>query len=145
MAVGYANPQQRPSMMDRGPSAPPVVSTPPPPVGDPSQLLLILRSSLFPSNREWAADQLGGPEWRGNPVVVEMLLQSAKNDPAPTVREACVRNLGRSHGMLPNVIEALNAAQKDENEGVRNEATKTLSKLQGGTAPRSPIQPASVR
>jgi hypothetical protein len=143
MAVGYGNPA-RPGMMDRGPSAPPVVATQPPPVGDPSQLVLILRSSLFPSNREWAADQLGGPEWRGHAVVVEMLVQSAKNDPAATVREACVRNLGRSNGAMPCVVDAITAAQKDEDEGVRNEATKTLAKLQGGGT-RSPIQPASVR
>lgn len=140
MPAGYVNPNMMPA---RAPMMAPPAG---PPVADAQQLLLVLRSSLFPSNREWAAEQLGATG--GNPVVVEMLLQSAKNDPAPTVREACVRNLGKMNANTPNVVEALTALQKDENDSVRNEVTRTLSKLQTASQPgsfRSPIQPASMR
>lgn len=137
-AYGNMNPAPmgRPIGMDR-PGAARVSSTP-----ETQQLLLVLRSSLFPSNREWAADQLSGVDANSNPVVVEMLLQSAKNDPAPSVREACVRNLGKMNARSPSVIEALTELQKDENNGVRSEVGRTLSKLQtGGPA----IQPASLK
>jgi hypothetical protein len=111
------------------------------------QRLLVLRSSQFPSNREWAADQLSHVEWRSNPVIVEMLLQSARNDPAPTVREACVRNLGKMNANTPSVVDGLTGLQKDENGGVRSEVTRTLSKFQTAAQPaaRSPIQPVSMR
>jgi hypothetical protein len=158
MPVAYANPNMpRPGMaptrpmMDRGPVATAPAAAPGQANAssspDTAQLLLVLRSSLFPSNREWAVEQLSHADWHSNPVIVEMLLQSARNDPAPSVRESCVRNLGKMNAKTPSVVEALTALQKDENDGVRSEVTRTLAKFQTAAQPaaRSAIQPVSMR
>src|SRR5262249_23095943 len=54
------------------------------------QLLNMLQESLYPSQREWAADNLAGCDWRTHPHVVQALVTGAVKDPAATVRAGCV-------------------------------------------------------
>ena len=51
-------------------------------------LLVQLRDSLMPSEREMAADQLARANWKEQPEVVQGLVQAAKYGPAPVVRVA---------------------------------------------------------
>jgi hypothetical protein len=104
---------------------------------------------MYPSHREWAADQLGKLDSRSNPIVVELVAQAAKNDLAASVRSACVRNLCKMNASTPVVAETLAAMQQsDENPGVRDEAARALSELHIARqpAPGAPaVQPAGLR
>jgi hypothetical protein len=116
---------------------------------DTQQLLLVLRSSLYPSHRELAADQLGKLDARSNPIVVELMAQAAKNDPAASVRSACVRNLCQMNASTPVVAETFIAMQQsDENPAVREAVARAMSELHIARqpAPSAPaVQPAGLR
>src|SRR5262249_47893682 len=56
----------------------------------PPQLLFKLRESLYPSQRELAADQLARLDWKTQPQIVSALLLGAREDQAATVRAGCV-------------------------------------------------------
>src|SRR5262249_47601104 len=75
------------------PPSPPSMGTPATGYAQPAsttpavgQMLHMLRESDFPSQREWAAEQLAGMSNRSNPEVVQCLVLAAKSDPAPMVR-----------------------------------------------------------
>ncbi len=53
-----------------------------------------LKESLYPSQREWAAEGLTSANWKVHPQVVDALCAAAQNDPAPTVRCRCARKPG---------------------------------------------------
>jgi hypothetical protein len=148
--VMYNAPMDRgnaPNGMDRGPVVPAghtTVSSRP----DTQQLLLVLRSSMYPSHREWAADQLGKLDSRSNPIVVELMAQAAKNDLAASVRSACVRNLSKMNANTPVVAETLAAMQSDENPAVRDEVARAMSELRIAKQPAATtpaVQPAGLR
>src|SRR5262249_21504339 len=62
-------------------------------VKDASQLLTVLHESAYPSQREWAVENLGEVNGPRDANVVSELVNAAHDDPAPTVRVACVRSL----------------------------------------------------
>ncbi len=113
------------------------------PNGDVSKLLATLKESMYPSQREWAAEQLGELNWRKQPHVVESLTKSAREDLAATVRAACVRALGHMKVSSPEVAALVRDLKSDRDSRVRREAEEVLSAL--GTTPRqdSGVQQAS--
>ncbi len=110
------------------------------------QLVALLRTSLYPSQREWAADCLSQQDCHKEPQAVQALVSAAKDDPAPSVRAGCVRALARLHINTPPVLAALKALRTDTDAAVRQEAEQALSAI--GTAAQqhveSGLQPASA-
>lgn len=108
------------------------------------QLISALKASLSPSEREWAANGLMNHDWRNNPQVVSALLTAAREDPAGTVRAACVLNLGRMN--IPREMwgHTLEHLRGDVDPRVRQAAEQVL--LQYGVTPTSsPSVPAPTK
>jgi hypothetical protein len=105
-------------------------STPEPNVDIP-HLLTLLKSALYPSHREWAADNLAVLDGHKHPQVVEALLKAAKEDPAATVRTGCIRGLGTMHANNPAVLAALEHLKSDASPQVSQEANRVLAQLAG--------------
>ncbi|HEX5273348.1 MAG TPA: hypothetical protein VFW33_22785, partial [Gemmataceae bacterium] len=76
------------------------------------QLTGMLRDSLYPSQREWAADKLSALDWKQNEAAILALAKAVGEDPAPTVRAACVRALARMKADSYAVVSAVQAAKK---------------------------------
>ncbi len=106
---------------------------------DLSPLVAVLRESLYPSQREEAAEQLGAMDWRRQPEVVDILVERARDDPAPTVRAECVRSLGRLKANTLPAVETVKFLQADEDVRVRHEADDAYATLTG-TAPKAAVQ-----
>jgi HEAT repeat protein len=102
----------------------------PPSVGP---ILAQLKDSLYPSERELAADALSRQDWRAHPEVVQGLLTAAREDPAPTVRAGCVHALAQMHINTLPVISAVQALKADADPRVRAEVEQALPAL--GVAP----------
>jgi len=98
------------------------------------ELLSMLSDSLYPSQREWAADRLTQYDWRYTPQIVESLLLAARNDPAPLVRVACIRSLIHLKAGTTYVVLALQEMKRDKDERVRQEATLALGAFVPGGA-----------
>jgi hypothetical protein len=108
------------------------------------QALATLRDSLYPSQREWAADGLVGMDWRVNPEVLQGLVTAAHDDPAPTVRAACVRCLARMNANTVPVVSTIQGLRSDADPRVRFEveqALSTLSPSQTGLQPTGAMMP----
>jgi hypothetical protein len=99
-----------------------------PPAGVP-QLLATLKDSLYPSQREGAADKLSELNWRMQPQVVESLTKSARDDPAATVRAACVRALGHMKVDTHEVVVLMQDLKSDRDSRVRQQVDETLNLL----------------
>jgi hypothetical protein len=110
------------------------------------QLLSLLRDSLYPSQREWAAQHLSAHDWHAQPEVVDGLLAAAREDPAPAVRAECVRALVRMKVETVPVVSAMQALKADTDPHVRQEAEQALTALMTPTVPRvdSSVRPASA-
>jgi hypothetical protein len=93
------------------------------------QLLEMLENSMFPSQREWAADKLATYDWRVYSTVVQALMTSAAKDPAATVRVACVRSLGKMNVSTVAVIGTIQGLKADRDLRVRQEVEQTLATL----------------
>jgi hypothetical protein len=113
---------------------------------DPAHLLAMLRESLYPSEREWAADKLAVVDWRTNGQVVDALVMGAKEDPAPAVRAGCVRTLGRMNANTMPVVTAVNGLKSDTDPRVQREVEQALARLAPGQQSHadSAVQPASA-
>jgi hypothetical protein len=94
-----------------------------------SQLLEMLEDSMYPSQREWAADKLATYDWRIHDTVAQALMNSARKDPAATVRAACIRSLGKMNITTVPVITTIQALKTDRDLRVRQEAEQTLVTL----------------
>ena len=106
---------------------------------NPPQLLAMLHDSLFPSQREFAAEKLTALDWRTNEAVVRALVQTAREDPAATVRAACVHALVKMKVDTVPVVTALQALKADTDVRVRDEAEQGLAILAPNlTLPTSP-------
>lgn len=162
-AYGMAMPgMQRPTMPNptvmaaRMPiGANPLMSVPPTPIAPPAavaarpktapQLMTTLKESLFPSEREWAAEQLSEQTGPAQPQVVQSLMQSAKDDPAATVRASCVHALAHMKVGSKEVAALVQSLKADRDPRVRHEAEEAFETL--GLAATVPIdtgiQPAS--
>jgi hypothetical protein len=95
----------------------------------PAQLVFKLKESLYPSQREWAAEKLSGLDGRKNGEVVPALVQGAREDPAPSVRAGCVRALARLKVNSMPVVEALRAMRSDSDARVQHEVAEALATL----------------
>jgi hypothetical protein len=93
------------------------------------QWMAILKESIYPSQREWAADQLSACDWHKNLEVVPVLLKAAKEDLAPTVRAGCIRCLARMNVNTVPIVLAIQAMKKDADPRVQTEAEQALSVL----------------
>jgi hypothetical protein len=99
---------------------------------DVPQLRTMLKEALFPSHREWAADRLGGFDWRTHPEVVQSLVTTAKDDPAPMVRAGCVRSLAKMKVNTVDVVAVLEQMEKDSDPRVRTEVQQCLALVKPG-------------
>jgi hypothetical protein len=93
------------------------------------QSLTTLRDSIYPSEREWAVEHLGGCNWKIEPAVVQALMTSAKDDPAPAVRAACVRVLAHLKVNTLPVVQTVQALASDPDARVRQEVEQALPVL----------------
>jgi hypothetical protein len=107
---------------------------------DMQHLLRILHESIYPSQREWAADQLADCDWKQNAPIVDALVKCAKEDPAATVRAGCVRCLSRMHVDTVPVVMVVQSLKADPDPRVRTEVTEALATL----APGLPMQAETV-
>jgi hypothetical protein len=128
--------QVNPVMAVPGPARPAAELAPPTEAANTPRLLALLRESLYPSQREWAADCLAGHDGRREPQVVQGLLAAAREDPAATVRAGCVRSLARLKVNTPPVVAAVRALKDDADALVRQEAEQALAGLEAAPAPR---------
>jgi hypothetical protein len=104
--------------------------------GQVDQLIKVLRESPYPAQREWAAQSLTSFEWRTHPQIVPNLLQSASQDPAPSVRAGCVYCLGRMQAAVEPVFNTLHSLRNDIDPRVRQEVEQTFVRL--GQTPMAP-------
>jgi hypothetical protein len=95
------------------------------------QSLATLRDSIYPSERETAAERLSELNWRSQPLVVESLMKSAREDPAATVRAACIHALAQMKVDTPAAVALVRDLKSDRDPGVRQEAEEALSVLGG--------------
>jgi hypothetical protein len=105
------------------------------------QMLVTLKSSLYPAQREWCAMNLAHFDWRQNPHVVQGLLVAAKEDPAPTVRSACVTSLAAMQVAKSVIAPTLEGLKTDSDPRVRLAATQALG--QTGVLPASGSAPSA--
>jgi HEAT repeats len=109
-------------------------------------LLQMLRESDYPSQREWAAEQLTNQRWHNNPQVVSALMTAAKEDPAPMVRACCVRCLMKMQVQTLPAAAIMQQLQEDADPRVREAVREAMTAM--GIAPTrqgQPVQPASMR
>lgn len=109
---------------------------------DTQSLLNQLHDSMLPSQREWAADKLAEIDWRKCPQIVDALVQSAKDDPAASVRAGCVHSLAKMSVTTPAVIAAMHSLKTDADPRVQHEASEALAKLAPGQGPAMMNDPA---
>jgi hypothetical protein len=101
----------------------------------------MLRESLYPSQREWAADRLASLDWKAHPQVVLALATAARLDPAASVRAGCIRSLAKMEANSLPAIAALEAAKADSEPTVRAAAEQALASLVPAAPPA--VQPVS--
>jgi hypothetical protein len=131
-------PQPRPAMLPAQAQAPAGPTS--------SHLLAMLKDSLYPSEREWAAEYLARQDWRTQPQVVQGLVTAAREDPAATVRAGCVRALAQMKVNTLPVVSVVQSLKADTDPRVRQEVEEALPAL--GVAleahPDANIRPASL-
>jgi hypothetical protein len=93
------------------------------------QLTSILHDSIYPSQREWAAESLASMDWHSQPQIVDVLIDRAKQDPAPMVRAECLRSLGRMKAASAAAVEAAKALRSDPDDRVRQAAVEALAEM----------------
>jgi hypothetical protein len=108
---------------------------------DCQHLLATLHNSLMPSEREIAAESLSKADGCSNPVVMMELVRSAREDPAPAVRCACVRCLVKVNAGGGMAVATLQALKNDADPQVRATAKEALVTV--GSRNSQAIQPAS--
>jgi hypothetical protein len=99
------------------------------------QVINLLRDSTFPAERERAAASLATFDWRTNPHVVSALIHGATQDPAASVRAACVHQLGQIGAATDLVRNTLQLLRADSDPRVREQvewASARLSMPQSG-------------
>jgi hypothetical protein len=108
--------------------------------------LAALRDALLPSEREMAVNQLSKCDWRSNAPVVQALVAAAREDPAPSVRAACVRSLAKMHVNTIEVLATLQALDTDNDPRVQQEVKQAMQVLASSlTSPVTPgLQPAAA-
>jgi hypothetical protein len=113
----------------------------------PAEAMATLRDSIYPSQREWSAGQLASLDWHTHGDAVQALATAAREDPAPLVRAACVRALGRMGCNSAPVLNTLQALKTDGDPRVLHEVEQALASLapEGGGAAHGGVVPAGAR
>jgi hypothetical protein len=93
------------------------------------QMLATLKDSLYPSQRECAAEWLANLDWHVNSQITPALISAAREDPAASVRAACVRSLGKMQANTMPVIDCLQSLRADTDPRVRQEVENALAAL----------------
>jgi hypothetical protein len=122
--------QRANAAMDR----PATMTTGTPTAADPAalvQLMQSVRESPHPYVRESAVISLAGYDWRVHPSVVALLTHAAVNDPAGSVRAACVHHLVRMNVPAQMTFETFNTLRNDGDVRVRYEVETALKLPQG--------------
>ena len=135
-------------LVDRGPVPVRVVSVNSPiqGAGNPLHLTAILRDSLYPSQREDAAQALANQDWRAQPQLVDALVKAAKEDPAPMVCAECIHSLAHMGVATLPVVKICQALKSDPDPRVRKEAEQALLALVGSKQyDETQFQPASLK
>jgi hypothetical protein len=101
-------------------------AAPPPAAPSGQQLETVLRDSVMPSEREMAAEVLSGFHPQQDPTIVPALLRSAAEDPAGTVRAACVHGLVKMNANNSEVVGVLMNLKADPDHRVRREVNQAL-------------------
>jgi hypothetical protein len=99
-----------------------------------AKLVLMLRNSEMPSQREFAAEALATFPWWVHAEVLPALATAAVHDPAAVVRAACIRCLRRTDLRDPRVTEALGTLRGDSDVRVRTEAEAAVAQAARVTA-----------
>ena len=94
-----------------------------------SEFKIALKAAIRPSEREIAAEHLIDSYQGNTPEIRALLLVSAQQDPAPTVRLTCLRCLSKQGIKDQALMTTLVAAQKDRDPRVREEANVCLERL----------------
>jgi hypothetical protein len=111
----------------------------------PAMLLKMLEESDYPSQREWAADQLAVQSARSSPQVVDALMTAARKDPAATVRSCCVRCLARIGVQTTPMTSLLKDLQKDPDPRVRDAVGESMQALGVSSGKAAEILPVNGR
>jgi hypothetical protein len=98
----------------------------PPPAPNGQQFQAVLRDSMMPSEREMAAEALSEFHQQQDPTVVPALLRAAADDPAGTVRAACVHGLVKMNANSSDVVGVLMNIKADPDHRVRHEVHQAL-------------------
>jgi hypothetical protein len=106
------------------------------------QAVLALRNALLPTEREQAVSRLTQVDWRSNPSVVPALLAAAAEDPAPSVRAACVRALVQMNANTWPVFTALQRLRKDADTRVLQEVEQALTAFSASPTGGQEVRPA---
>jgi hypothetical protein len=108
------------------------------------QLLAMLKEAMYPSQREMAADRLGSTDYRKEQPIVDALVLGAREDPAATVRAACLRALTHMKAEGPAVEAAVRELKNDRDERVRREAEQSpfVGRAAPAVTPTSTTLPA---
>jgi hypothetical protein len=91
-----------------------------------------------------AANNLATYDWRSNPQIVTVLASAAREDPAATVRSACVYALARMGVATEPVMQTLNQLPNDNDPRVRQEVERALTRLMPAGETHV-VQPASAQ
>ena len=90
------------------------------------QIEATLHDSLLPSQREMSAELLSNWDTSREPTVIPALLHAAGEDPAGTVRAACVHCLVKMRAKAPEVVSVLLRLKADPDLRVRRAAHQAL-------------------
>jgi hypothetical protein len=93
------------------------------------RLIGAMKDDDLPSLREIAAESLAR-EAATRPDVTAAMIETARTDPAPTVRACCCRCLGGMQVKSPDCLDTLHMLESDPDVVVRAEATAALSRLE---------------
>lgn len=93
--------------------------------------MAVLRNSIYPEEREQAANYLGRVDWRTHPQVVQALLTAACEDQTPRVRATCIRCLAHMNANTQPVINTLMQLRNDHDIRIQQESMEALARLTG--------------
>ncbi len=108
----------------------------------PQLLVRQLHESLYPSQRELAAEKLASFDPKQADGAVQALAQAVREDPAAMVRATCVRALARMRANTSPARSAIEAAKHDADPRVRTAADEAMSVLLPADA--KPSAPATL-
>jgi hypothetical protein len=111
---------------------------------DVQSLLNQMRNSMLPSQREWAAQKLAELDCRQQPSIIDSLVESAKGDPAASVRAGCIHCLVKMNVCTPPVMAAMKYLCSDPDSRVQREASEALARFAPSMATDSAVQPAGA-